>query len=277
MKKLIQLYLDNAKREKQPVNLVRNETEATIYIYDVIDPYWGISAKGVIEALTLAADATTLHIRINSPGGDVFESRAIIEAIKRFVGKTIAHIDSLAASAATSIALAADEVEISDGGFFMVHNASGMVWGDKTDMRETADLLERVEGVIAAEYAAESGQDISKIVEWMDAETWFTAAEAIDAGFVDRLAATATKAKNTWNLAAYAKAPAALAAPIDPDPVPVKQETKSEPVAPATPTLTLSAEEALALETKNFKAEEIAPVNSMKQANANRLALITVL
>jgi ATP-dependent Clp protease protease subunit len=264
MKKLIQLYLDNAKREKQPVNLVRNETEATIYIYDVIDPYWGISAKGVIEALTLAADADTLHIRINSPGGDVFESRAIIEAIKRFKGKTIAHIDSLAASAATSIALAADEVESSDGGVFMIHNASAMAWGDKSDLRETANLLEKVEGVIAAEYVAESGQKLSQIIEWMDAETWFTAQEAIDAGFVDRLAPTATKAKNTWNLAAYAKAPAALAAPIEPDPAPVPPipEPKPEPTPEPKP------EPAL---------EPAAPIPSMKQANLNRLALIQAL
>lgn len=212
MSKIFQLYLDNAKREKQVFNMVRNGAEATIYIYDVIDPYWGVSAKGVIADIAAAGDADTLHVRINSPGGNVFESRAIIEAIKRFAGKSIAHIDSVAASAATSCALACDEVEISDGGFFMIHNASGMAYGDKTDMRETADLLEKVEGVISAEYAAESGQSIEQIVEWMEAETWFTAAEAIAAGFVDRMAATA-KASNTWNLAAFDKAPQALHQP----------------------------------------------------------------
>jgi ATP-dependent Clp protease protease subunit len=264
MSKIIQLYRDNAGRAKQPVNLVRNESEATIYIYDVIDAYWGISAKGVVDALTQAAGATTLHIRINSPGGDVMESRAIIEAIKRFSGKTIAHIDGLAASAATSVALAAEEVDISDGGFFMIHNASGMVWGDKTDMRETADLLEKVEGVIVAEYAAETGQEPAKIIEWMDAETWFTAQEAIDAGFVDRLAPTAAKAKNTWNLSAFAKAPAALAAP--------------PPVENAAP----APEPVIAPVPAPAPEPEAAPVNiipepSMAQANKNRLALALAL
>ena len=153
MNKILQLCMDNAKRERQIINLARNEAEATIYIYDIIDPYWGVSANSVIAELNQVADAPVLHIRINSPGGNVFESRAIIEAIKRFAGQTIAHIDSLAASAATSIALACNEVEISDGGFFMIHNASGMAWGDKSDMRKTADLLEKVEGAIVAEYA----------------------------------------------------------------------------------------------------------------------------
>lgn len=217
--KILQLLRDNATREKRPVNLVRNEGDATIYIYDVIDSYWGVSAKGVIDALNQAADAQTLRIRINSPGGDVFESRAIIEAIKRFNGKTIGCIDSLAASAATSIALACDEVEMSDGGFFMIHNASGIAWGDKKALRDTADLLEKVEGVIAAEYATETGKDLEQIVAWMEAETWFTAAEAIEAGFVDRLSAPAQKTSNAWNLAAFDKVPEALkqTTPVPPE------------------------------------------------------------
>jgi ATP-dependent protease ClpP protease subunit len=219
---ILQLLRDNAGRTNQPFNLVRNSaaSEATLYIYDVIDSYWGVSAKMVIEALASVSDVSTLHLRINSPGGDVFEGRAIVEAIKRFAGKTIAHVDSLAASAATSIAIAANEVEISQGAFFMIHNASAVVWGDKTAMRDTANLLEKVEGTIIADYVSKSGQDASAITDWMDAETWFTADEAIANGFCDRLAATADKStKNTWNLAAYSKAPQALSAPpMPPEP-----------------------------------------------------------
>ena len=220
MNKIMQLYRDNALIKKQPVNLVRNEAEATLYIYDVISTEWGVSASMVIEAIAQAADAPVLNIRINSPGGDVFEARAIIEAIKRFGGKTIAHIDSLAASAATSIASAADEVLIAEGAFYMIHNASGMVFGDKTAMRETADLLEKVEGSIIADYTSKTGKDAQQIIDWMDAETWFSASEAIANGFVDALAPTA-KVKNTWNLAAYGKAPTAL---LEPDPPEDKQQ-----------------------------------------------------
>lgn len=215
--KILQLLRDNVGRERLPANLVRNGSEATLYIYDVIDAFWGVGAKDVIDQIAAAGDALVLHIHINSPGGDVFEGRAIMAAINRFEGKTIAHIDSLCASAATSIALACNEVEMSDGAFFMIHNASGMVWGDKTAMRETADLLEKIEGAIINDYTTKTGKDAEQVIAWMDAETWFTAAEAIDHGFVDRLAPTA-KAKNTWNLTAFAKAPESLLKSEDREP-----------------------------------------------------------
>ena len=207
--KILQLLRDNAGRERRPVNLVRNGAEASLYIYDVIAADWGVSALSVIDALAQIGDASTLNVHINSPGGDVFEGRAIMAALGRFGGKTVARIDSLCASAATSIALSCDEVEMSDGAFFMIHNASGFVWGDKSDMRETADLLEKIEGAIVNDYTKKTGKDVADIIAWMDDETWFTAAEALEHGFIDRLAAAA-KAKNTWNLSAFAKAPQAL-------------------------------------------------------------------
>jgi ATP-dependent protease ClpP protease subunit len=254
MKKILQLYRDNAGREKRPVNVVRNAAEASLYIYDVIDPYWGVSAVQVIDAVTQAGDAEVLHVYINSPGGDVFEGRAIMAALSRFQGKTIAHIDSLCASAATGIALACNEVEMSDGAFFMIHNASCVAWGDKSDLRETADLLQKVEGSIIADYVAKTGKPEADIVAWMDAETWFTAAEALENGFVDRLAqapADKAKASNVWNLSAFSKAPANIAAP-------------SVPAAKSTPQLPEPEEPDV--------QEPIGPC--MTQANANRLSLL---
>lgn len=221
------LMRDNATQGKHGCKAVRNGVdEATIYIYDMIDPYWGVSATEFIAALNGVSDAKVLHLRINSPGGDVFEGRAIVEAIKRFGGKTIAHIDSLAASAASSIAIAADEVEIAAGAFFMIHNASGMVWGDKKTMRDTADLLEKVEGTIVNDYIAKSGKTAEEIVAWMDAETWFTGDEAVAAGFADRTSAVPEGATNkAWNLAAFDKAPKALTEA----PKPTEPEPKTEP------------------------------------------------
>lgn len=222
MSKILQLIRDNAAREKRPLNAVRNASEASLYIYDVIDAYWGVSAAGVINALNQVSDAETLHVYINSPGGDVFEGRAIMAALSRFAGKKIAHIDSLCASAATSIALACNEVEMTDGAFFMIHNASGFAWGDKNAMRETADLLEKIEGSIVADYVAKTGKGEQQIIDWMDEETWFSATEALDNGFIDRITPTpAAKAKSSnqaWNLAAYAKVPQALANLTQPSP-----------------------------------------------------------
>lgn len=216
MRKFMQLLLDNSKREKLSANLVKNESVASIYIYDVIDSYWGVSAKDVISALATVGDENEVAFRLNSPGGDVFEGRAIMAAIKNHKGKTVAYIDSLAASAATSIALACDEVVISQGAFFMIHNASSAVWGDKNAMRETADLLEKIEGSIVADYVGKTGATEQQVIDWMNAETWFSADEAIAAGFCDRLAETA-KTKNTWNLAAFDKAPKALLEPPEPE------------------------------------------------------------
>lgn len=223
--KILQLLRDNAGREKRPVSLIRNEAEASLYIYDVISADWGVGAMAVIDAIRQAGDAQTLHVYINSPGGDVFEGRAIMAALGRFDGKTIAHIDSLCASAATSIALACNEVEMADGAFFMIHNARGLCFGEKKDMRDMADTLEKVEGAIVGDYTKKTGKDDDQIRAWMDAETWFTAAEALEHGFVDRLSA-GKKAENTWNLSAFAKVPHALAPPGDkPEP---KQEEPAE-------------------------------------------------
>ena len=207
MKTLFQLHLDNLARPKQPVNLVKNAADATLYIYDVISADWGVSALSVIDAITQAGDTKTLNVRISSPGGDVFESRAIMAAIARFPGNTIAHIDGICASAATSIALACGEVVMSDGGFFMIHNASGMAWGDKQELRDTADLLEKIEGVIVADYTGKTGKDAAEIVAMMQAETWLTATEALAHGFIDRIAESKAKPGNKWDLSAYAKAP----------------------------------------------------------------------
>lgn len=227
MKKLVQLLRDNASAERKPVNLVRAEgsADATLYIYDVIDAFWGISAKEVAQAIVGLGASDTLHLRINSPGGDVFEARAIAAAIAQHPGKTIAHIDGLAASAATTIASSADEVEIVDGGFYMIHNAWTFAVGNKHDLRETSDLLDKVDGAIVADYAKRTGASAEQIVAWMDAETWFTAQEAVDNKFADRLAEPAAKdgkasnsAGRAFNLGVYDKTPKALLETKQPEP-----------------------------------------------------------
>lgn len=207
MNKILRLIVDNKADTPRPFNVTRNGDAASIYIYDVISADWGVSALSVIDAINQAGDAKTLNIHINSPGGDVFEGRAIMAAISAYRGKTVAKIDSLCASAATSIALACNEIEMSDGAFFMIHNASGMAWGDKTALRETANVLEKIEGAIVNDYTTRTGKDEQEIRDLMQAETWFTANEALDYGFIDRIVEKSTAAKNTWNLSAFARAP----------------------------------------------------------------------
>ncbi len=223
MNKILQLYRDNAGLAPNPVNLVRNAAEAAVYIYAMIGGAEGVTALQVADAVHRAADAEVLHVYINSPGGDVFESRAIMAALARFPGKKVAHIDSLCASAATSIVMACNEVEMSDGAFFMIHNAMGIAFGDKNSMRERADLLEKVEGSIVADYTARTGKTADEVAALMNDETWFSAAEALEHGFVDRVTAAPATAGTTWNLAAYNKAPDTLlniAPPAPPEPAP---------------------------------------------------------
>lgn len=215
MNKLMKLIIDNKTAEKSPIKVENKGDETSLYIYDVISADWGVSALSVIESIARAGDSKTLNIHINSPGGDVFEGRAIMAAISAFQGKTVAKIDSLCASAATSIALACDEVEMSDGAFFMIHNAHGMAYGDKQALRDTADVMEKVEGAIVNDYVSKTGKEESDIRAMMDAETWMTAQEALDNGFIDRIS-TNEKVKNSWDLSVFNNAPEALIKPPEP-------------------------------------------------------------
>lgn len=216
MKKLLQLLATNARADAVPA--IRAEAGA-VYVYDVIDRDWGASAKSLVEALaSMKGQPVALHI--NSPGGDVFEARAMVAAIRAHDAPVTTYIDGLAASAATYLALAGDKVHITDGGLFMVHNSWTLAWGNKHEMRTTADLLDKIDGTIAADYARKTNASVEQIAAWMDAETWFTAEEAKAAGFVDEIGGAAddnAKAAGRWNLSAYANAPKPAEPPaIDP-------------------------------------------------------------
>lgn len=204
---LIKLLADN--RGRGCFRAEKAGDEATLYLYDAIvsDSYWGgVSATDFVKELA-AIDAKTIHLRINSPGGEVFAAQAMAQAIREKGAHVIAHVDGYAASAASFLALAADEVVISEGGFFMIHKAMTIAFGNADDMQETADLLNKVDGVLVAGYAKETGQDAQQIADWMAAETWFSADEAVANGFADRIAEGAVKPANQWNLSAWAHAP----------------------------------------------------------------------
>lgn len=208
---LIKLFNDNRRPTASSAGcrIVNAEgDEATVYLYDAIGGWYGVGAADFVKEMA-AITAPVIRLRINSPGGDVFEARAMATAIRNHSSKVIAQIDGLAASAATYIALAADEVEIADGGFFMIHRAWTLAYGNAGELRDTAELLDKIDGTIRADYQRKTNQTVDQIDAWMEAETWFTAQEALDYGFVDRIGASAN-VENHWNLSAYAKAPKAL-------------------------------------------------------------------
>lgn len=209
--KLMQLLKDNALAEgPSSIRCEATATDAHVYINDVIDNYWGASAASLITAMAGHSDKT-IHMHINSPGGDVFEARAMSAAIVAHPGKVVAHIDGICASAATYLALACSEVRMTDGGLFMVHNSWTMAYGNKSELQDTANLLDKIDGTIAADYMRKTGASTEQVTTWMDATTWFTAQEALDAKFIDAIDPnTKQDSKQAqWNLAAYPNAPKA--------------------------------------------------------------------
>ncbi len=160
---------------------------AEIVIYDEIGAY-GITAKGFLAELGALPDATPLALRINSPGGSVFDAVAIYNAIKRHSGTVTVWIDGIAASAASYIAMAGDEVVMPENAFLMIHDPSGMVMGTAGDMRAMAEALDKIKNSLLQGYAAKSGRSEAEIAPLMTAETWLDATEALDIGFADRIA-----------------------------------------------------------------------------------------
>lgn len=187
--------------------------EATLYLYDTIvsddltaQYFGGVSPQSFAKQLA-AIEAPLIHLRINSPGGDVFAARAMEQAVREHPSKIVAHIDGVAASAASFLAIAASEVVMAEGAFFMIHKAWSLAYGNANDLLEMAALLEKVDGTMVDNYSKKTGQEKNIVAGWMAAETWFTAQECVDAGFADRIAVENTQAKMDWNLSAYAKAP----------------------------------------------------------------------
>lgn len=228
MNPLLKLLADNRGRGLFRVEN-KSADEATVYLYGAVvsDNWWGdgVAAIDFVKALA-GIDARTIHLRIDSPGGEVFAGQSMAQAIREHPATVVAHIDGLAASAASWVALAADEVVINPGGMIMIHQAQGIAVGNAADLRGTADLLEKVDGILVAGYVAETGQPEQQIIDWMAAETWFTAEEAVAHGFADAIAAGAGSSNRSreWNLAAYRHAPEAppVADVAPPEPAPVE-------------------------------------------------------
>jgi ATP-dependent protease ClpP protease subunit len=178
-----------------------------IMLYEEIG-FWGVTAKEFVDQLsTLTAPA--INVRINSPGGDVFDGLAIHNALKAYKGDVTCQIDGIAASAASFIALAGKKCVINQNALFMAHCAWGMGIGNKADMTEMADILAKIDDQIANIYARKSGKTPAECLAMMAGEgkndgTWFTAQEAKDWGLVDGIMAPDeeddTEAQNSWRM-----------------------------------------------------------------------------
>lgn len=158
--------------------------EAELMLYDEIGGWYGATADQFIADLR-GVTAPNLRVRINSPGGSVFEGIAIANALRSHPGNVVMQVDSVAASIASVIAMAGDRIEMAPNAMLMIHEASGVCLGNASDMEEMARLLALISDNIADAYVAKAGGTREQWREAMRAETWYLPEDAVTAGLAD--------------------------------------------------------------------------------------------
>jgi len=159
---------------------------ATVLIYDEIGGSFGVTAKDFAVALEKIT-APTIHLRINSPGGSLFDAIAIYNTLHHHPARVVVYVDALAASAASLIAMGGDEIVMMPGSQLMIHDASAVEDGNAADMRAMSAFLDRQSDNVADIYRLRGGGEAGEWRELMLAETWMFAAEAVDMGLADRV------------------------------------------------------------------------------------------
>lgn len=167
------------------------EENNTITIYETIgEDSWtgtGFTAKRMAAALRSIGKDKDVVVSINSPGGDFFEGAAIYNLLREHKGNVTVKVIGLAASAASIIAMAGDTVQISEIGFYMIHDVWAFVMGNRHELTKTAETFEVFDAALADIYSARSGFDRDQIVAMMDKDAWLNASDAIEKGFADEL------------------------------------------------------------------------------------------
>jgi ATP-dependent protease ClpP protease subunit len=165
-----------------------------LYVYDVIGGWDLDSAEFVRAVHEIEADDVDLHI--NSPGGFVWDAVAMFEALDSHDARVHVHVDGLAASAASFLAMVGTDIEIAKGGRMMIHDAQGIGIGGPADMREYADMLDAVSDDISGYYAGRAGGTPKSWRTAMSATTWYSAQESVDAKLADRIARAGSSTKD---------------------------------------------------------------------------------
>lgn len=174
---------------------IKNKSDKSeIWIYEEIGEDFfdgsGVTAKSFQKELS-GIKASQIDLHINSPGGLVFDGITIFNLLKQHKANITTYIDGLAASIASVIALAGDKVIMAENALFMLHNASGVVFGNSNDMRDFAEKLDKVNGSISTTYISKTGKNEKEINTMMNDETWLTAKDALEAGFIDEISGDA--------------------------------------------------------------------------------------
>lgn len=164
-----------------------NAPDAEISIYDEIGA-WGVTAKDFIGELR-NVKAQSITLSINSPGGSVFDAFAIYNALRQHEASVTVKVMGVAMSAASLVAMAGDKIIMPENAFMMIHNPINFAYGNAEDMREMADVLDKVGASLVATYVARTGLPEDEVKALLDAETWLNAEEAVEKGFADEMEA----------------------------------------------------------------------------------------
>lgn len=183
----VRASLQGGRRDWYKMQAQTDTAPAEVLIYDEIG-WYGVTADGFVNDLK-AIDGDEIVVRVNSPGGDVYDGIAILNALRGHKAKITTIVDGLAASAASFIAMAGDEIVMNPNSEMMIHDAWGYSIGNAEDMHKAADDLDRVSNNIASIYAERAGGTTEAWREVMRAETWYSAQEAVDAGLANRVGA----------------------------------------------------------------------------------------
>lgn len=177
------------------------DKQVTVSIHDEIG-YWGISAKDFLrDWQAIPADAQ-ITLSIHSPGGEVFDGLAIYHAVERVKDRVTARVEGWAASAASFIAMGAGKIVMPENAWLMIHNPASWAWGESSDLRKAADLLDDLEQTLVNIYSKRTGLAYKEISDMLNNETWLNGSDALEKGFIDEI-------EDAVSIAACASRPAA--------------------------------------------------------------------
>lgn len=195
--------LVQGKRDWYHIENAASDT-ADVFIYDEIG-FWGITAADFVRDLR-SITAKNITLRLNTPGGEVFDGIAIYTALKDHHATVEVRIDSLAASIGSVIAMAGDRVVMAKHSTMMIHEPFALAIGDAEDMRKLAETLDLFADNIASFYAERAGGSVREWRDRMRAETWYSDQAAVDAGLADEIAEESS-AKNNFDLSIFRHTP----------------------------------------------------------------------
>ncbi|MDN2661845.1 Clp protease ClpP [Psychromonas sp. 14N.309.X.WAT.B.A12] len=239
------MFLPKAKKTDTPAHSwfsikAQSNNSAVIKLYDEIGG-WGVTARSFAQELASLGDIKNIELRIDSPGGDVFEGITIYNLLKGIDAYVTVYIDGLAASMGSVIAMAGDKIIIPTTAFIMIHKPWGGQVGDADDLRAYADLLDKVETTLSETYMKKTGLSAEEVATLLKEETWFSGTEAVEAGFADELSTQSqtthyanSKRMENYTMPDKLKAllkPKASAAPIAPDETPNAPVTEADILA----------------------------------------------